>query len=44
MVTRQVTEIAVRFDHLASEEFPYMLHCHMFEHEEHGMMAQFVVE
>lgn len=32
--------IAARFsDHLG----PYMLHCHMLEHEDHGMMANFEV-
>ena len=44
VVWEEVTEIIVRFDHEAPEEFPYMYHCHMFEHEEYGMMGQFVVE
>lgn len=33
----------VRFDHLASEQFPYMYHCHILEHEDRGMMGQFTV-
>ena len=44
VVGDEVTEIIVRFDHIATEEFPYMYHCHMLEHEEYGMMGQFTVE
>ena len=44
VVWDEVTEIIVRFDYEATEEFPYMYHCHMFEHEEYGMMGQFTVE
>jgi len=44
VVWDEVTEIIVRFDHVATEEFPYMYHCHMLEHEEYGMMGQFTVE
>lgn len=36
-------EIVVRFDHLAGEQHPYMYHCHILEHEDHGMMGQFTV-
>ena len=43
VVTEEPTEILMRFDHLASQEFPYMYHCHIFEHEESGMMGQFTV-
>ncbi len=43
VVTDEVTEIIVRFDHEATEEFPYMYHCHMLEHEDYGMMGQFTV-
>lgn len=43
VVTEEPTEILMRFDHLASPEFPYMYHCHIFEHEESGMMGQFTV-
>lgn len=44
VVWDEVTEIIVRFEHEATEEFPYMYHCHMFEHEDYGMMGQFTVE
>ena len=37
------SEIIVRFDHLASEQHPYMYHCHILEHEDRGMMGQFTV-
>ncbi len=37
------SEIVVRFDHLASKAYPYMYHCHILEHEDHGMMGQFTV-
>ncbi len=36
-------EIVVRFDHEATDEFPYMYHCHILEHEDRGMMGQFTV-
>ena len=38
-----VTEILVRFPHSASRDGPYMAHCHILEHEDSGMMAQFTV-
>lgn len=44
VVWDEVTEIIVRFDYEATEEFPFMYHCHMLEHEEYGMMGQFTVE
>jgi FtsP/CotA-like multicopper oxidase with cupredoxin domain len=37
------TELLVRFDHGASAEKPFMIHCHILEHEDAGMMAQFAV-
>ena len=43
VVWNEVTEIIMRFDHVATQEFPYMYHCHMLEHEEYGMMGQFTV-
>ncbi len=36
-------EIIVRFDHPAPKEAPYMFHCHILEHEDSGMMGQFMV-
>ena len=44
VVWDEVTEIIVRFDYEATEEFPFMYHCHMLEHEEYGMMGQFTVK
>lgn len=37
------TEILLRFPHAASRDAPYMAHCHILEHEDSGMMAQFTV-
>jgi blue copper oxidase len=37
------TEIVVRFPYTASRDAPYMAHCHILEHEDSGMMAQFTV-
>ncbi len=36
-------EIMARFDQPASRETPLMFHCHILEHEDAGMMAQFTV-
>ena len=38
-----VSEVLVRFDHLASKEEAYMAHCHLLEHEDTGMMMGFGV-
>ena len=35
--------ILVRFDHEATDKYPYMYHCHILEHEDLGMMGQFTV-
>ena len=37
------SEIIVRFDHPATNRYPYMYHCHILEHEDRGMMGQFTV-
>ncbi len=37
------SEIVVRFDHVATAQYPYMYHCHILEHEDRGMMGQFTV-
>jgi len=39
----ETVRIAVRFDHYADPERPYMYHCHILEHEDAGMMGQFTV-
>ena len=36
-------EFIVKFNHEATEEFPYMYHCHILKHEDRGMMGQFTV-
>jgi blue copper oxidase len=36
-------EILTRFDQPASRETPLMFHCHILEHEDAGMMGQFIV-
>ncbi|GIL01204.1 MAG: multicopper oxidase [Alphaproteobacteria bacterium] len=35
-------EVLVRFDRPAAREKPFMFHCHILEHEDAGMMGQFV--
>jgi blue copper oxidase len=37
------TEILLRFPYSAGPDNPYMAHCHILEHEDSGMMAQFTV-
>ncbi len=37
------SEILVSFPHPAAADAPYMAHCHILEHEDSGMMAQFTV-
>ena len=43
IVTEEPTEILMRFNYTATNEFPYMIHCHILEHEDNGMMGQFTV-
>ncbi|MEN5297815.1 multicopper oxidase CueO [Brucella sp. TWI559] len=35
-------EVLVHFDRDATRDHPFMFHCHVLEHEDVGMMAQFV--
>jgi len=39
----QKSKFIVRYDHTATETFPFMYHCHLLEHEDRGMMGQFIV-
>lgn len=39
----ETVRIIARFDDFPDPETPYMYHCHILEHEDHGMMGQFVV-
>ena len=34
-------EIQIRFEHSASDQSPFMAHCHILEHEDSGMMTNF---
>lgn len=43
VLVEALAEILVRFDHPASAKMPFMYHCHILEHEDHGMMGQFTV-
>ena len=43
LVDEGETTLMVRFDHTATDEHPYMYHCHILEHEDMGMMGQFTV-
>jgi FtsP/CotA-like multicopper oxidase with cupredoxin domain len=36
-------ELLVRFDDHTDPDVPYMYHCHVLQHEDDGMMGQFVV-
>ena len=38
-----VAEILVRLDHEATDAVPFMLHCHILEHEDAGMMRSYLV-
>jgi len=40
---REAVRVMTRFEHYADETVPYMYHCHILEHEDQGMMGQFVV-
>lgn len=44
VVTAAPTEILMRFNHIATDDHPYMFHCHVLEHEDMGMMGQFTVQ
>lgn len=35
--------LIMRFTDYASDDYPYMYHCHMLRHEDQGMMGQFIV-
>ena len=43
VLVAEQAEILVRFDHPATPKMPFMYHCHILEHEDHGMMGQFAV-
>ncbi len=39
----RTVRIIAEFSDYADPDFPYMFHCHLLRHEDHGMMGQFVV-
>ncbi|MBX9980621.1 MAG: multicopper oxidase domain-containing protein [Mycobacterium gordonae] len=39
----EIVRVMVRFADYADPHLPYMYHCHILEHEDMGMMGQFVV-
>jgi blue copper oxidase len=39
----ETVRLLMRFDHYRDEAHSYMYHCHMLEHEDRGMMGQFLV-
>jgi FtsP/CotA-like multicopper oxidase with cupredoxin domain len=43
VLVEEHAEVLVRFDNPASPRMPFMYHCHILEHEDRGMMGQFVV-
>lgn len=42
-LVRGQAEILVKVDHPAKSDIPFMFHCHILEHEDAGMMGQFIV-
>ena len=42
-VEGNVSEVLVKFNHDAPKEHAYMVHCHLLEHEDTGMMLGFTV-
>jgi bilirubin oxidase len=41
---RENVTFVVRFDESADAGYPFMYHCHMINHEDEGLMGQFIVE
>jgi FtsP/CotA-like multicopper oxidase with cupredoxin domain len=39
----ETVRVIARFEDYADPDRPYMYHCHILEHEDAGMMGQFVV-
>jgi FtsP/CotA-like multicopper oxidase with cupredoxin domain len=40
---REIVRIITQFENYTDSKTPYMFHCHILEHEDAGMMGQFVV-
>jgi blue copper oxidase len=43
MAPGRTVRLAMRFTDYADPDSPYMYHCHLLQHEDNGMMGQFVV-
>ena len=43
IVPNELVTFVAKFDDYASDEHPFMYHCHMSNHEDEGMMGQFLV-
>ncbi len=40
----ETVRFITKFEDHADDEVPYMYHCHMLQHEDEGLMGQFIVE
>ncbi len=40
----ETVRFVAKFEDFADNEIPYMYHCHMLQHEDEGLMGQFIVE
>lgn len=38
-----VVRFIIKFENFHNDTLPYMYHCHMLTHEDHGMMGQFII-
>jgi blue copper oxidase len=43
LMPEEAVRVIAKFDHYANTQYPYMYHCHILEHEDAGMMGQFLV-
>ena len=43
VLPNETVRVITRFEDFADKDIPYMYHCHILEHEDAGMMGQFVV-
>lgn len=43
MAPGRIVRLAMRFSDYTDPDSPYMYHCHLLQHEDNGMMGQFVV-
>ncbi len=43
LMPEEAVRVIAKFDHYSDTQYPYMYHCHILEHEDSGMMGQFLV-